>query len=91
MLISGQAVDGLDKSYMDLFLDGGIDAEDYRRNIVHIFYKTGLIGLKTDETMIYSWSDNVVGGISKSEIDENTKIRVHPAYWRTFGTIGHTP
>ena len=91
LLISGQAVDGLDKSYMDLFLDGGIDAEDYRRNIVHIFYKTGLIGLKTDETMIYSWSDNVVGGISKSEIDENTKIRVHPAYWRTFGTIGHTP
>lgn len=87
LLVSGQGQDGLDLQFMKLLFEGSITPEEYRTNIVLIFYKVGLVGLKTDSYAPMSWSD--IGGVSVSsaEVSPESKVAIHKAFWRCLGVL----
>ena len=60
--------------------------EDFKRMLFMIFYRTGLIGLKLETFQSASWIDELGQGVSASEIDDNTRIVIHPTYYRALGT-----
>lgn len=91
LLASGQGSEGLDLQAMNIYLSGGMTIEDYREIVVQNFYKIGIVGLKNTEEMSVSWSDSLGSSISRAEITSNTRVYIHPAYWRTLGIIGHLP
>jgi hypothetical protein len=85
LLISGTGAEGLDFDYMKMAFDGGLDLEEYRKNVVLIFYKVGLVGLKTEASMPVSWSFAGGVSVSKAEINDSTKLCVHKTFWRCLG------
>ena len=60
--------------------------EDFKRMLFMIFYRTGLIGLKLETFQSASWIDESGQGVSASAIDNNTRIVIHPTYYRALGT-----
>jgi len=90
LLVSGQGVDGLDLQSMNLHANGNMTPENYRETIIQIFYKVGMVGLKNADETAVSWSDSFGQSISRAEITTETKVHIHPAYWRTLGILGHT-
>jgi hypothetical protein len=70
---------------MKLLFENGLELEEYRRHIVDIFYKVGLIGLKTESSMPMSWSFTGGVSVSKAEINDDTRLRVQPTFWRSLG------
>jgi hypothetical protein len=63
-----------------------VSVAEFRLTAFHVFYRIGLVGLKlqTFETFTYLTSRGRV--VAKSEIDENTRAEIHPAFWRVLGT-----
>lgn len=57
----------------------------FRAVLIMILYSTGLVGLKVESTETVQWA--VIGSrsVSLSEILENSRISVHPMFWRAFG------
>ena len=59
--------------------------EDFRKSVLHIFYRVGLVRLKT-ESHESAWGiDRKRSIIPKTDITENTKIYIHPMFWRVLG------
>ncbi len=58
---------------------------DFRRNLVQVFYRTGLVGLKLESYEKYSWMNSGRTVVSSAEISDKTKVAVHPAFWRVLG------
>jgi hypothetical protein len=85
LLISGRGEPGLDLDQMKMVFDCSISISDYKVNLVLIFYKVGLVGIKTDPFSRFSWSDTGTINISSAEITDTAKIAVHPAFWRCLG------
>jgi hypothetical protein len=88
LLLSGQGKKGLDLELMRAVFEGAKDLIEYRINVFLIFYKVGLVGLKTDSHLPVSWSEGVGQSVSRSEINEDARILVHKTYWRTLGIPG---
>ena len=65
--------------------DGLVDVESFKRTMFMVFYKIGLIGLKLESFESASWVGELGQGVSPSEIDDNTKVVVHPTYQRALG------
>jgi hypothetical protein len=84
-LTSGQGRPGIDYDYMMAVCDNKIRIEDYRKEIIFIFYRTGLVGLKVDATSPFSWSHIHGISVSSSEITDGTKVNVHKTFWRVLG------
>lgn len=63
-----------------------IPVEDFKRMLFMIFYRTGLIGLKLETFQSASWVDESGQKVSASEIDNSTRIVIHPTYYRALGT-----
>ena len=63
------------------------DVELFRNSLVLTFYKIGILGVKLESYDSYLWSSGQRGSISTSEINERTKLEVHPAFWRVFGIL----
>lgn len=85
LLVTGQAAPGFDLEIMEKFCNEQMTVEDYRLDVVLIFYKVGLIGLKTDRGSTLSWSDGRGISVSKSELSNQTRIQVHKTFWRCLG------
>jgi hypothetical protein len=68
-----------------------IDTLDYIKEILVIFYRVGLVGLKTAKTLNVSWSTATGVSISKNEIGEDTTVYIHKAFRRTLATIEEFP
>jgi hypothetical protein len=85
LLVSGRGEDGLDLELMKLAFEGSITYEDYLVNLILIFYKVGLVGIKTDPYTRFSWSDSGGISVSSAEIHFESKIAVHPTFWRCLG------
>ncbi len=85
LLVSGQAKSGIDMQMMNMVFEAAMSLQEYRANVVFIFYRVGLVGLKTDPFAPVSWSD--LGGVSVSsaEVRDDTKAFVHKAFWRCLG------
>lgn len=56
-----------------------------RNKILIILYKTGLIGIKTTNQMPIDWSFDNNTSVSEFEIQDTSRIFVHPTFWRHFG------
>jgi len=67
------------------FMESKCLLDDFRKSIVKVFYIVGLVGLKleTYEAVMYSFSGRRI--ISESEITNETRIHIHPCFWRALG------
>lgn len=61
--------------------------EDFRKNSLLVFYRVGLIGLKTESFQKFNWVSAGRGSVSSAEISDTTRVAVHPAFWRVLGII----
>lgn len=63
-----------------------VTISEFRRTAFHVFYRVGLVGLKlrTFETFTYLTSTGRV--VAKSEISQQVRAEIHPAFWRVLGT-----
>jgi hypothetical protein len=78
----GQGVlQGIALQLVDLLLT----PEEARRQIVRVFYRLGLVGLKLAPHEAESWVDQLGRGVSTAEIGLETSIVVHPAFYRELG------
>jgi hypothetical protein len=85
ILTSGKGEPGLDLEQMKMIFEGNISITDYRVSIVLIFYKVGLIGIKTDPFSRFSWNDTGAISVSSAEINDESKIAIQPTFWRCLG------
>lgn len=59
--------------------------EDFRKSMLITFYRVGLIKLKIESYETFWGIGTERSGISKIDINENTKIYIHPIFWRVLG------
>ena len=85
LLLNNHAQPGLDLELMKLSFEGSRPISEYRVDLVLIFYKVGLVGIKTDPYSRISWSDAGTINISSAEITNMSKIAIHPTFWRCLG------
>ncbi|MEA5448018.1 hypothetical protein VB780_05515 [Leptolyngbya sp. CCNP1308] len=81
------AVEGEDLDAANKVVDAQVKAEDYRRELFLLFYKVSLVGIKTNDAMPVSWS--YLGGpsVSIAEVEDRSKVFIHPMFWRHFGIL----
>lgn len=84
---STEAINGDDLTEMERLIDGKIRSEEYRKNLILVFYKVSLVGLKTNDAMPVSWSYLAGSSVSSAEIDDDSIVYVQPTFWRNFGII----
>ena len=65
--------------------NGLVDVNDFKRTLFMVFYMIGLVGLKLGSFVSPSWVDELGQGVSPSEIDDDTRVVVHPTYRRALG------
>ena len=59
--------------------------DDFRVTLLRVFYRVGLVGLKTSTDMSASWVDDTGQSVSRGQIDENTSVVVAPKYAYALG------
>ncbi|MFN5763727.1 MAG: hypothetical protein ACK470_04815, partial [Pseudanabaena sp.] len=82
--------DGNDRSEMTTLIYGKLKPEEYRKNIILVFYKVGLIGLKINDNINISWSYLGGSSVSAAEIEDDSRVHIQPTFWRHFGIIDPT-
>lgn len=87
LLVTGQAENGFDLEIMEKFCNGQVGTEAYRLDIVLIFYKVGLVGIRVDQGAAISWIDNYGVSVSKSELTNQTRLAIHKTFYRCFGVL----
>lgn len=85
LLTSKLGSSGQDLEMMKMVFEGQMELASYRRNIVNIFYKTSLVGLRTEHGVAISWSYKGGQSISISEIVDTTRMYIHPMFQRVLG------
>jgi len=66
-------------------IDLTLDTKEFRRSLIQIFYRIGLVGLKLEAFESFSWVNSGRSGVSSAEINEKTKVAIHPAFYRVLG------
>jgi hypothetical protein len=64
--------------------DDAITSQDFLASLMTIFYRTGLVGLKTDPASPPGWSFRAPQA-DLAMIDEDTSVYVSPVFWRSLG------
>ena len=62
------------------------DLDNFRKILLQVFYRTGLIGLKLETFEKAQWATLGARSVSKSELSDGIKVSIHPMFWRTLGT-----
>lgn len=65
--------------------EGIVTWESFLYSTIHIFYITGLVGLKTDTYESYQWSNQGPSTIVADTIGSNTSVAIHPMFYRVLG------
>lgn len=60
------------------------DFDDVMPDLMRIFFKVGIVGVKNESFLETYWSFERKR-IRKVEIDKDTKLYIHPAFWRVLG------
>ena len=66
-------------------VDADADHEFFRKTVLQVFYRTGLIGLKLETFETVQWTTLGARSVSKAEISNRCKVAIHPMFWRVFG------
>ena len=61
--------------------EGKISTDEFKRMMMVIFYKIGLLGVREDRGGDVIWNDSVRVGIDESDIDQECEFYVHKCYW----------
>lgn len=73
------------QSYAMQVVDCIVSPHDFKIFLMQIFYKTGLIGLKTEAHESEFWVNEVGRSFSTAEVTPNTSVVIHPTYHRALG------
>jgi hypothetical protein len=60
-------------------------AASFKKTLVSVFYRVGLIGLKLERHEKVHWATSGRTGVSDAEISDLVSVAVHPAFWRVLG------
>ena len=90
ILASGRGKPGVDMELMLMAFNNLLSIDVYRINIVHIFYKVGLVGLRTEKGNPISWSHINGPDVSTSEITETSRIYIQKTFYRVLGVTDGT-
>lgn len=80
-----EAAEGSALDEMRAVAEGKVRPEIYRKNLILVLYKVGLVGLRTNSSMPISWSFLGSPSVSGAEIEEDSRVYIHPTFWRHFG------
>ncbi len=65
--------------------EGNMKLENFRSDLLQVFYKTGLIGLKITSQHGVAWSFKTEEPIRSAEITEDSRIHICPVFFRVLG------
>jgi hypothetical protein len=65
--------------------DLSLDAPAFRRLLFWIFYRAGIVGLKVSDATGYAYSYQGQQHVSRSEINDSTRVSVHACFMRALG------
>jgi hypothetical protein len=65
--------------------DAVIPWEVFLRSTVHVFYITGILGLKTESFESYQWSNTGTSTVVADTIGMETSVKIHPMFYRVLG------
>lgn len=68
-----------------VFAEGTGGYERFLQNLFHVFYRTGLVGLKTETYQGFQWIQNGPSSIAAETIGMETSVNIHPMFWRVLG------
>jgi len=88
----GQTLDELEDDDLKRSIEafyGNADQLTFVRNLLSITYRVGLTGLKLTTMEAAHWSCLGQKAISPSEIQEDTRVYLHPCFWRVLGCREH--
>jgi hypothetical protein len=68
------------------FVETAVYALQFKQRVFQIFYRTGLVGLKLATYESTAWTFDGRRNIAVSEITDETKVSIHPCFYRIFGT-----
>jgi len=85
IVVNNQGSKGLlCESALSMF-DDLISWSDFLKTLLQVFYRVGLIGLKTSPDMTASWVDDASHPVTRGQIDENTSVVIAPKYGVALG------
>lgn len=67
--------------------EGRLDPADFLSNLIHIFYKVGLVGVRIKGDTEPSWSYEINKKITVDDIDKQTMVFVHPCFRSALNII----
>lgn len=67
--------------------EGRVPVESLVRSLTAEFFRMGLVGLKLESFEAVSWSHEGRHSVSSGEIDDQTRIHIHPAFYRSLGIV----
>src|SRR3972149_2709797 len=67
------------------YIDLEISEINFISTLFNIFYRTGIIGLKTESYSSPQWSYDGPSTIPHLPIDNTTFVYIHPAFWKVLG------
>jgi hypothetical protein len=76
---------GILQQYAFKLVDCVIDANDFKKFMIQVFYKIGLVGLKLLPHESESWVYEIGRSVSAAELTEDVSVVIHPAYYRALG------
>jgi hypothetical protein len=62
------------------------EGSPFRQVLFSVFYQVGVVGLKLWKNSSTIYSEDGERSISRAEITPNTRVAVHPCFWRVLGT-----
>jgi hypothetical protein len=65
--------------------DGLVSWESFICTMIHVFYLTGIVGLKTEAYETYQWSHHGPSTIVADTIGMETSVMIHPMFYRVLG------
>ncbi len=85
LYVSKGAKSGVDSELVQAVWDNEMSIEEFVKELILIFYRVGLVGLKTEAYSAVSWSFHSGVSISRAELHGDVSIFVHKAFWRVLG------
>jgi hypothetical protein len=68
------------------FVETEIYVSQFKQRVFQIFYRTGLVGLKLATYQTTAWTTDRRRNISVTEIKDDTRVSIHPCFYRILGT-----
>jgi hypothetical protein len=84
-VISPECKEGEDKINLLKVAEGKMQPQEYRKELIFILYKVGLIGLKPNISMPVFWSYHNSSSISEVEINNDSIVHIQKTFSRYFG------